>query len=51
MLDHVLSFKGEPKKISNKIAEKNPYLIAINGSDFDSYVVLKNLPQMRSVVN
>ena len=50
MLDHVLSFKGEPKKIKNKILEYNLYLIAHNGSGFDSYVVLNNLPQWRSVV-
>ena len=50
MLDHVLSFKGEPKKVRNKIVEYNLYLIAHNGFGFDSYVVLKNLPQWRSVV-
>ena len=50
MLDHVLSFKGEPKKVKNRIVEYNPYLIAHNGSGFDSYVVLINLPQWRSVV-
>ena len=50
MLDHVLSFKGEPKKVKNKIFEYNLYLIAHNGSGFDSYVVLNNLPQWRSVV-
>ena len=50
MLDHVLSFKEEPKKIKNKIVDYNLYLIAHNGSGFDSYVVLNNLPQWRSVV-
>ena len=50
MLDHVLSYKGEPKKIKNKIVEYNLYLIAHNGSGFDSYVVLNNLPQWRNVV-
>ena len=50
MLDHVLSFKCEPKKIKNKIVEYNLYLIAHNGSGFDSYVVLNNLPRWRSVV-
>ena len=33
------------------IVENNLYLIARYGSGFDSYVVLKNLPQWRSVVN
>ena len=51
MLDYVLSFKGQPKKVKNKIVENNLYLIAHNGSGFDSYVVLNNLPQWRSVVN
>ena len=50
MLDLVLSFKGEPKKVRNKIVEYNLYLIAHNGSGFDSYVVLNNLPQWWSVV-
>ena len=50
MLDHVLSFQGEPKKVKNKIIENNLFLVAHNGSGFDSYVVLYNLPQWRSVV-
>ena len=50
MLDHVLSFKGEPKKVKNRIVENNLFLIAHNGSGFGSYVVLNNLPQWRSVV-
>ena len=51
MLDHSLSFEGEAKRVRNKIAECNLYNIAQNGSSFDSYVVLNNLPQWRSVVN
>ena len=31
--------------------EYNLHLIAHNGSGFDTYVVLNNLPQWRSVVN
>ena len=50
MLHHVLSFKGEPKKVKNKIVEYSLLLIAHNGNGFDSYVVLNNLPQWRSVV-
>ena len=49
MLDNVLSFKRGPKKVKNKIVEYNLYLIAHNGSGFDSNV-LNNLPQWRSVV-
>ena len=44
MLDYILQFKGEPKKINNKIVKYNLYLIAHKGSGFDSYVVLNNLP-------
>ena len=50
ILDHVLSFKGEPKKFKIKIVEYNLYLIAHNGSGFDCYLVLNNLTQWRSVV-
>ena len=50
MLYHVSLFKGEPKKVKNKIVEYNLYLIAHNGSGFDSYVVLNNLPQWRIIV-
>ena len=51
MLDHVLSFKGEAKKVTNKIVEYNLCLISHNGSGFDRYVVLNILPHWRSVVN
>ena len=47
-LDHVLSFKL--RRVEKKIVEYNLYLTAHNGSCFDSYVVLNNLPQWRSVV-
>ena len=48
MLDYVLQFKGEPKRINNKIVKYNLYLIVHKGSGFDSYVVLNNLPQSRT---
>ena len=51
MLDYVLQFKGEAKRINNKIVKYNLYLIAHEGSGFDSYVVLNNLPQWRTVVS
>ena len=50
MLDYALSFKGETKKVNTKNVEYNLYLIAHNGSGFDSYVVLNNLPQWRCAV-
>ena len=42
--------KERLKKSKMKIVECNLYLIAHNGSGFDSYRVLNNLPQWRSVV-
>ena len=42
--------KENQKNVKNKIVEYNLYLIAHNGSGSDSYVVLNNLPQWRSVV-
>ena len=49
MLDYVLQYKGEPKRINNKIVKFNLYFIAHKGSGFDRYVVLNNLPQWRTV--
>ena len=46
----MLRSKVNQKKIKDKIVGYNLYLIAHNGSGFDSYVVLNNLPQWRSVV-
>ena len=51
MLDYVLQFKGEPKRINNKIVKYNLYLVAHKGSGLDSYVVLNNLPEWRTVVS
>ena len=39
MLDHVLQFKGEPKRVNNKIVKNNLYILVHKGSGFDSYVV------------
>ena len=50
MLDYVLKFIGELKTIQNKIVKFNLYLIAHNGSGFDSYVVLNNLTQWKTIV-
>ena len=50
MLDHVLPFKGEAKISNTEIVTYHFYKFAHNGSGFDSYVVLNNLPQWRIVV-
>ena len=49
MLDYVLQYKGEPKRINRKIVKNKLHLIAHKGSGFDSYVVLNNQPQWRTV--
>ena len=49
MLDYVLQFKGEPKRINNKIVKYNLYLTAHKGSGFASYVVLNNRTHWRTV--
>ena len=51
MLDHVLKFKGEAKKVNNEIVKYNLYKLVHNGSGFNNYVVLNNLPQWRVVVS
>ena len=43
MLGHVLSFKGKAGKVKKEIVEYNLFLIAHNGSAFDSHVVLNSL--------
>ena len=51
MLDHVLSFKGDPEKIKYKIVEYFLFLLAHKRSGVESYVVSNNLPQWRSIVS
>ena len=50
MLDYVLQFKGEAKIILNEIVRYNLYLLAHEGSGSDSFVLLNNIPQWRTVV-
>ena len=49
MVYYVLQFKGEPRRINNKIVKNNLYLLTHKGSGFDSHVVLNNLPHRRTV--
>ena len=46
----IVLYSKEPEEVKNKFVEYNLYLIAHNGSGFDIYVVLNNLPRWRSVV-
>ena len=50
MLHYVLQFEGEATEINNKTVKNKLYLLAHRESGFDSYVVLNNLPQWRTVV-
>ena len=43
-LDSLLKFKGEERKVNNKIVEYNFQLHAHNGSGFDTWIILNNLP-------
>ena len=51
MSNYVLQFKGEPERFKNKKVKYNLYLIAHKGSGIDSYVLLKKLPQWRTIVS
>ena len=50
-LDNFLQFKGEARKVKNKIVKYNSYILAQIGSCFDSYVVLNNPYQWQAVVS
>ena len=50
-LDLVLEFKGEAKRVNIKNIEENLFLIAHEGSGFESCILLNNLPQWRTNVN
>ena len=49
-LDYLLKLKGEERKVNNKIVEYNLQMHAHNGSSFDSWIILNNLPCDRHIV-
>ena len=49
--DHVLQLKGAAKKGNEKYFKNNLYVSAHNGCSFNTYVVLNNLLQERTVVS
>ena len=49
-LDFCLKLKGEERKVNNKIVEYNLQLHAHNGSAFDTWIVLNNLPCDKHIV-
>ena len=48
--DFLLEFQGEELKIENKIVEYNLQLHAHNGSGFDTWIILSNLPSDKHLV-
>ena len=49
-LDFCLKLKGEERKVKNKIVEYNLQLHAHNGSGFDTWIILNNLPRDKHIV-
>ena len=50
-LDYLLKLKGEERKVKNKIVEYNLQMHAHNGSGFDTWIVLNNLPCDKHIVD
>ena len=50
-LDFLLELKGEERKVNNKFVEYNLQLHAHNGSGFDSWIILNNLPCDKHIVD
>ena len=49
-LDFCLNFKGEERKVKNKIVEYNLQLHAHNGSGFDTWIVSNKFPCDKHIV-
>ena len=50
-LDFCLKLKGEERKVKNKIVENNLQMHAHNGSGFDAWIILNNLPCDKHIVD
>ena len=50
-IDHVLQFKGEFKRVDNKLFNYYMYLFAHNGLSCDLYLALNDLPLWKTVVS
>ena len=50
-LDYLLKLKGEERKVKNKIVDYNLQMHAHNGSGFDTWILLNNLPCDKHIVN
>ena len=51
MSDHRLEFEGDAKRVDNKNVNYTFYLLALEGSGFNRYVVWNNLPHWRTIVS
>ena len=50
-LDYLLKLKGEERKVKNKVVEYNLQMHAHNGSGFDTWIILNNLPCDKHIVD
>ena len=50
-LDFCLKLKGEERKVKNKIVEYNLQMHAHNGSGFDTWIILNNVPCDKHIVD
>ena len=50
-LDYCLKLKGEERKVKNKIVEYNLQMHSHNGSGFDTWIILNNLPCDKHIVD
>ena len=50
-LDFCSKLKGEDRKVNNKIVEYNLQMHAHNGSGFDTWIILNNLPCDKHIVD
>ena len=50
-LDILLKFKCDERKVKNKIVEENLQLHANNGSSFDSWIIINNIPCDEHIVD
>ena len=50
-LEFCLKLKGEERKVKNKIVEYNLQMHAHNGSGFDTWIILNNLPCDKHIVD
>ena len=51
MLDWLVTLKGEPRKVKYEIVDFELQLMAHNGSAFDTYIGLNNLPNWHRLID